>query len=212
MKNTIEATKVCTKCGEDKPLTDFNKKSAAPDGLTPHCKSCAKAYYEVNREKLVAQKKAYNEANREKRNAASRAYREANREKVSAWKKAYREANREKINAANKAYHAERYSNDPEYRAQYAAAAIRRSRLLASAVQEPYTREEIFERDNWTCALCEDPIDPELKWPESESASIDHIVPISHGGDDTPANVQAAHLRCNISKGNRVELENLQAA
>jgi len=35
------------------------------------------------------------------------------------------------------------------------------------------------------------------------SASLDHIFPLSLGGDHVRENVHAAHLRCNISKNNR---------
>ena len=188
--------KVCNKCNEGKPLSEYYKRKASKDGLQYHCKSCVKAA-----------RKAHYEANREKALAASKAYYEANRESHNAYSRAYYEANREKRNAEKKAYHAEKWANDPEYRAQYAAAATRRRRLLASAVQEPYLREDIFERDGWVCQLCQEPIDPELQYPESGYASIDHILPVSHGGDDTPDNVQAAHFGCNVSKGNRVELE-----
>ena len=208
--------KVCSRCGEDKPLSEYYKRKGAKDGHRPDCKACVrarqKAYREASPEKVAASNRAYYQENREEIAAWEKAYREANREKVAARKKAYREANRDEIAARRKAYHAERWANDPEYRAQYAAAATRRKRLLASAVQEPYTRESIFERDNWTCQLCQEPIDPELRFPDSGFASIDHIIPISLGGDDTPANVQAAHFGCNSAKGNRVELEDLQSA
>jgi 5-methylcytosine-specific restriction endonuclease McrA len=63
----------------------------------------AKAYYEANREKIMAQTKAYREADRDKYAAYRKARYEANREKVAARNKAYREANREKIAAQNKA-------------------------------------------------------------------------------------------------------------
>lgn len=33
-------TKICTKCGEDKPLSDYYKDKRARDGLYPHCKAC----------------------------------------------------------------------------------------------------------------------------------------------------------------------------
>ena len=223
--------KVCNKCGEAKPLSDFYKEKSKKDGYRNDCKACvrarSKAHYEANREKVAARQKAYNEANREEIAAYLKAYREANREEVAAQRKAYREANSEMVSAAQKAYYeanrerirasvnasrTERYATDPEYRAKRDAANTRRQRLLEGAKSEPYLREDIFERDDWTCQLCQEPIDPELKWPDSGFASIDHIVPLSLGGDDTPANVQAAHLSCNISKHNRVELEDLQAA
>lgn len=80
---------------------------------------------------------------------------------------------------------------------------LRRTRMLRTAQQEPYDREAIFERDGWTCGLCQGPIDPALVFPHPMSKSIDHIVPLSLGGDDSSDNVQAAHLGCNCAKGNR---------
>lgn len=35
------------------------------------------------------------------------------------------------------------------------------------------------------------------------SASVDHIVPLSRGGEHSMANVQCAHLSCNSSKGDQ---------
>lgn len=46
------------------------------------------------------------------------------------------------------------------------------------------------------CGLCGGPID------RVESATQDHIIPISQGGPDTLANVQLAHRACNELKGN----------
>jgi hypothetical protein len=39
-------TKVCTKCGIEKPLDQFAKNSSKPDGLSPQCKECKHKYYE----------------------------------------------------------------------------------------------------------------------------------------------------------------------
>jgi 5-methylcytosine-specific restriction endonuclease McrA len=84
---------------------------------------------------------------------------------------------------------------------------IKRRRLLASAKQEPYARGEIFERDGWVCQLCFKPINRRLKGRKSKAPSIDHIIPLALGGDDTPDNVQAAHFGCNSGKCNRVRQE-----
>lgn len=61
----------------------------------------------------------------------------------------------------------------------------------------------LAERDNNTCQLCCVEIDAAKKWPESESASIDHIVPLVDGGEHSYANTQLTHLSCNIKKGAR---------
>jgi 5-methylcytosine-specific restriction endonuclease McrA len=70
----------------------------------------------------------------------------------------------------------------------------------------PYERisaEVVIVRDGWICGLCSCEIDREAVWPQPQSASIDHIIPVSRGGSHTYDNVQAAHLVCNLRKGNR---------
>lgn len=62
----------------------------------------------------------------------------------------------------------------------------------------------VYERDEWTCGLCGSSIDPAHRAPSPDAPSIDHIVPLSRGGTHTLANVQAAHLGCNVRKGNRI--------
>jgi hypothetical protein len=84
-------------------------------------------------------------------------------------------------------------------------AARRKTRKRLDGVEwEHYTPTEIAERDGWRCQLCRKAVNRRKRWPDPMCASIDHIVPITKGGTDVRANVQLAHLRCNISKGNRV--------
>lgn len=78
------------------------------------------------------------------------------------------------------------------------------SRRRGEVQTEPYTDREIFERDNWTCHLCGDPIDPELPRTDWYGATIDHVIPIAAGGADVPSNVAAAHWICNHRKRERV--------
>jgi 5-methylcytosine-specific restriction endonuclease McrA len=59
---------------------------------------------------------------------------------------------------------------------------------------------DICRRDNWRCGLCRRLIHSHLTYPHPGSASLDHIVPLSHGGKHEYRNVQAAHLRCNVAK------------
>lgn len=62
---------------------------------------------------------------------------------------------------------------------------------------ERFTLAEIYLRDKGLCGLCGEPV-------EGSESTVDHIVPVSHGGPHTRANVQLAHRSCNSSKGNRV--------
>ncbi|MCH0555804.1 HNH endonuclease [Streptomyces sp. MUM 16J] len=66
---------------------------------------------------------------------------------------------------------------------------------------EVFAARDVFERDGWACGLCEGDVDPKVAWPDPWSASLDHVVPMSRGGDHVLENVQCAHLRCNIVKG-----------
>lgn len=76
---------------------------------------------------------------------------------------------------------------------------------LAKVEREVYSLDEIAERDGFRCGLCHRKVNMELRWPHKRSASVDHLVPISWGGNDVRSNVQLAHLGCNLDKGARVE-------
>jgi hypothetical protein len=83
--------------------------------------------------------------------------------------------------------------------ARAAADGRRRAQKLTTTI-ERFTPEEIYDRDGWQCQLCGKSVDPTLKHPDPMSATQDHAVPLSIGGPHTRANVQLAHLRCNLKK------------
>lgn len=66
---------------------------------------------------------------------------------------------------------------------------------------------ELMARDGWECRLCGGAIPPEVAWPHPKFGTIDHRVPLARGGRHVWANVQAAHLRCNMSKNDRAPEE-----
>lgn len=59
----------------------------------------------------------------------------------------------------------------------------------------------LFERDNWTCGICGGKIDPTLRFPHMQAATVDHIIAIICGGTHTWTNVQCSHRDCNEAKG-----------
>lgn len=76
--------------------------------------------------------------------------------------------------------------------------------------RESYSRRDVFDRDGWVCQLCDRKIDEGREYPDPLSPSVDHVVPISVGGPDTLANVQASHLECNLRKGVSAQGEQLR--
>lgn len=71
--------KKCTKCGEEKPLSEFHKQTKIKCGYRSVCKSC---------------RTIYNLLNKEARKAWTKKYREENKEKISLKKKEHYLANR----------------------------------------------------------------------------------------------------------------------
>lgn len=61
--------KRCTKCGLDKPRTEFGRASKAPDGLFWRCKPCSlendRRWREANPEQVRARNRRYTEIHRE---------------------------------------------------------------------------------------------------------------------------------------------------
>jgi len=86
----------------------------------------------------------------------------------------------------------------PEETRQYAAEYRARK---SGATIESFRVFDVFVRDNWICGICKMPIDPSLTYPDPMSVSLDHIIPLSRGGDHSASNTQASHLNCNVRKG-----------
>lgn len=59
-----------------------------------------------------------------------------------------------------------------------------------------FRKKVLFNRDSWQCQYCREG----LYW---DTATIDHVVPRSHGGPTSWLNCVAACRRCNRHKANR---------
>lgn len=72
-----------------------------------------------------------------------------------------------------------------------------------NARSEPYTLRYIAERDGWRCHLCGGKVPDRRYAARDDDATVDHLIPVSHGGDDIRSNVALAHNRCNWERGNK---------
>ena len=58
------------------------------------------------------------------------------------------------------------------------------------------------------CAICGQPVDFKIKFPDPMSATVDHIIPISRGGHPSDiSNLQLAHFTCNRMKSDRLSTD-----
>lgn len=71
--------KVCTKCGVEKPLSEFNKHKASKDGHQAHCRECKKEhaaqYWQDNKERLLEKQKAFRDEHRDRYRKMYRSHR-----------------------------------------------------------------------------------------------------------------------------------------
>lgn len=72
-------------------------------------------------------------------------------------------------------------------------------RKQGALIVEEVDPEVVYQRDKGTCYLCLKPVDPAAQ-PGPWNATVDHVVPISKGGEHSYANVRLAHNRCNSLK------------
>ena len=66
-------------------------------------------------------------------------------------------------------------------------------------------KNRIYWNSQGICQICMNPIDTRIKYPNQLSFSIDHIKPRSLGGSHAFYNLQAAHLICNLRKGEQYD-------
>lgn len=82
-------------------------------------------------------------------------------------------------------------------------AAHRKARKLKlrCATVETVNPIKVLDRDRWRCQLCGVATPRRLRGSYDDRApEVDHIIPLSKGGDHSYANVQCACRRCNLMK------------
>jgi 5-methylcytosine-specific restriction endonuclease McrA len=159
----------------------------------------ARAWQEANPDKVAISKQRQKESGKDRERAAKmrRENPEVARQRSRAtyWKNAHTYRDRPKQWAK---------ANPDKARALWARNNRRRKAATRGATDlDPINPLDIYERDGWLCGLCGKPIDKRRRFPDRLSATLDHIVPISRGGQHVPENVQAAHYTCNSSKRDR---------
>lgn len=219
--------KRCPHCKKLLPTSEFYKDPRTKDCLRSWCKNCSAAsdlvyrkinkdkiaaqrrlhsrknkdtiaiygrnYYKANKEKILKRAQLRRETNKKETLERERLYRKANRDRIAKQNRVYEKANKKKKKKRGKLY---RQTHDEIIRVNR----HRRRARIHNCETEQFFDTEIFERDCWVCQICGKHVDETLKHPHPRSKSLDHIVPISRGGNHTRKNVQLAHLVCNIRK------------
>ncbi len=73
----------------------------------------------------------------------------------------------------------------------------------------PFNPEDVLARDGWVCQICgvETPRSLRGSRTERNAPEVDHIIPLSKGGEHSEANTQCLCRGCNIRKRDRMPSE-----
>ncbi|MGW2514995.1 HNH endonuclease [Streptomyces scopuliridis] len=184
----VEA-KACGKCFVVKGLTRYNAHRQGMQGRQSECRDCNTTYRVTNHSKIVDQKAAYYLTNANRVRRAVNHYRTSNPEAVRQRKAAHYTANRSAVRAKNVAW---KQSNPERVRLHNAA---RRAQRVAATLA-PFTHDELLaswaEDDLYGCAFCGGPFE-----------EIEHLVPLSRGGEHSIANLVPSCIECNRGVGGK---------
>jgi len=100
-----EGMKICRKCGETLPVSEFGRSSINKDGLKSYCYTCRKIESAEYREKNQDHIKEYRDANKEKKAEKDGEYYKKNKEKIAKKNKKYREKNKEELAEKHKKWY-----------------------------------------------------------------------------------------------------------
>lgn len=83
----------------------------------------------------------------------------------------------------------------------------KRRALIAESRYEHFDSTHVFERDGYICQLCGVKTKPDLKDVHNHFyPNLDHIIPLSKGGEHSVENTQCLCRVCNMIKSNKIEV------
>lgn len=181
MKATKDKNKICSKCGEEKSLSDFSKDKKTKDKLSYICKECSNKnsknhYLKYSEDKKEKAKKWYLD-NKDKKNIYRKEYYKQNTLEEKKLVKLYQQSPKGKAVRAN-------YNHK------------RRIQCKITDITTDWLLE--FKEKSIHCEICSCEMN-DIRW-HPQSKHLDHIIPLGKGGTHTMDNVRYICQTCNLSR------------
>lgn len=172
--DSLTSMRCCTKCGIDKPISEFKSDRRKQDGRATCCKlCCAIACAQWRKTHPAPKRKRKDARSRSDRRERSAKWRTANPEKHRENDRKWRRANPEKARSIKAARIARKRGNGGRHSGEQIKA-------LAS-------------RQGFRCAGCPASI--------RDGYHVDHVMPLALGGTNDIQNIQLLCPTCNLTKG-----------
>jgi 5-methylcytosine-specific restriction endonuclease McrA len=220
-------TKICSKCKIKRFADEFSKDKSRDDGLYPQCKVCRKSYRHDHKSEINAKQNQYykdhkykNKLYRIKHRTREKQYYKDNKIYILSRIKRYREEHKEQVSAYQKRYNEthkvqkkkyredhkkeiSEYRKTPNGKAVFKRSYYKRRSQKMGAGYEAFNSIEVLIRDGYKCQLCGRKTRPDYKnCNHPLYPTLDHIVPLSKGGEHSKKNTQCLCRQCNIEKNN----------
>lgn len=177
----LEGTRICTRCGIEKPLSEYGKRGNG--GFYSQCKSCVSQitaqYAKDNYDLVIMRKRNYHKTHKAQIDAYNKQYYLTHKDEIKQRVKDWEIANPERVkeNAVINAHN---------QRSKRTGCRSNFSRADWKTCKEYFSDNGVVH-----CAYCGKPI---------ERATIDHVVSMNNGGENTIRNIVPACVKCNSSK------------
>ena len=179
--------KICTTCKQEKELDNFYYHKV--HGYIASCRECEKKkarFYRLNNpEKCKAKSKKWRDNNI----SYQQEYHKKNAKKICQRSKQWLKDNPEKA----KQTYLKNYAKNKD---QYLERSRKRKALKRNAEHDNYMPwlSKVKSKKMFICYWCSEKV-------TTKNLHVDHIIPLSRGGQDTWDNICASCDKCNMSKG-----------
>ena len=225
-------TKVCSKCGIEKPFCEFYKRNDNKSGYRKDCKLCfnfknadyknknldkikkkSQERFQQNKKTILEKKQNWRKNNPEEYKKQTKKYYESTKEDQSIKKKIWIENNREKYNS----YWTNRKKEDPEFKLLSGM----RSRLSSYLKLHNITKKnKTFDIVGCSPEFLKEHLEKQfisgMTWENRNEWHIDHVIPLSSAKTEDElyklchyTNLQPLWAEDNLKKSNKIFLQTI---